>query len=213
MSNKQLVKKNADAHVKQIAAQEIVRLNRRELQLCYVFTYLQAANITSGGNIYALSNIAQGDGISQRRGDAIRFVSFNMTYELVQLNSDIYSDVRVCIFQWMENTGLINPVIADVYQSLSAIGLYSPHAFALRDSVKVLYDSLHSLSGITTNPTSTSNMSFLNVPLQRLPKAVMNFNAGATTGYNQLFAALVSDTSLAPFVLGNFSWELYFHNA
>jgi len=159
---------------------------------------VSAATVGSGGTITALSNMAQGVGVRQRTGDDVLHKSISLTYQLVQLNADIYSDTRIIVFEWMPNTGLLVPVLADILDNTAAIGLYSHYTWDLRDQYKILYDKIHSLSGLTTAPTANSNVNVLNHKI-RLPKVKAEYATAATTGSKQIYSLWISDSAIAPF--------------
>jgi len=189
--------------------QEIKAEMLREQEVKIFDVNVSATSVGAGATLIPLSNMAQGVGRSQRVGDSASLIGLNMTYEIVQLNADIYSDTRVIIFQWFPNTALLVPVLADILQNTAAIGLYSQYNWENRDQYRILYDRLHSQSGLATAPTSTSNESVLNrrVGVQR---KLMEFAIASTTGSNQLYVLWISDSSIAPFPIINFTSRVKF---
>jgi len=181
----------------------------RELEVKIFDLNVSAANVGSGSTLNVLSSPAQGVGRSQRTGDSITLHSLNVTYAIVQANTDIYSDTRIIIFQWFPNTSLSSPVLADILENTGAIGLYSQYAWDTRDQYRIMYDRLHSQAGLATAPTATTNVSVFNRKVG-VPRKNIDFTTGVTSGSNTLWTLWISDSAIAPFPLLNFTSRLKF---
>jgi len=171
-----------------------------------------AFTVGSAATLTLLSGIAQGVTSANRIGDEVVLVSLEITYEIVQANTDIYSNTRVLVFQWFPNTTLVAPVLASILYNTAAIGLYSQYNWQYRDQYHVLYDKIHSQAGLATSVASSTNMSVLLHRLTNFRKGI-KFAPGVTTGSNHLYFLFISDSSIAPFPVGNFASRLLFRDA
>jgi hypothetical protein len=171
-----------------------------------------AFTVGSGATLSLLSGIPQGVAQSQRVGDQVELVSLEITYEVVQANTDIYSNTRVLIFQWFPNTILSVPALASILYNTAAIGPYSQYNWQLRDQYHVIYDKLMSQAGLSTAVASTTNMSILHHRLTNFRKTV-KFSPAVTAASNNLFFLFMSDSSIAPFPVGSFAARLLFRDA
>jgi len=192
---------------RQLIAQVVRKAERRARELKFFDTSQSAQSIGAGAALNVLTGVTQGVGQSQRVADMLEYDHVNFTYSIQQANADIYSDVRVIIFQWHPNTTLTgSPVLANILPNTAAIGLYSATNWQYRDQFTILYDKLWSLSGLATAPTSTTTVNGHNIRLNNMRKKV-TFSPGAITGDNLLWLLTISDSSIAPFPLFNIQFR------
>ncbi len=159
---------------------------------------LFSITVSSTPTIQGLFAPAQGTGLTQRIGDVTYLHKMYMTYTCNAANADIYSSMRVIIFQWIPNNGLVAPVYTDLLQT-SADTIYSMYDWNYSDQYRILYDKLHSFSGTATAPTASTNQCVSEeVSLTSAFKKV-NFTIGATTCSNSIYVLAVSDSVIAPF--------------
>jgi hypothetical protein len=170
-------------------------------------TNLSAQNIPSAGTLQGLSLVPQGVGQSQRVADELFAKSLNVTWEIVQLNADIYSNSRLIIFQWFPSTNLGVPTTADILQSTGAVGLYSQYNWEFRLNYRILYDELIAMAGLVTSPCGISNISRLNILIKDF-KHNFEYHPAATSGINQLYLLYISDSAATPFPLFSFASRL-----
>jgi len=178
----------------------------------YLDTLSIANSIGSGGTLFQLTTIPQGDGQSTRVGDfsKIRKLLFNFTLYIV--NSDIITTVRLIFFRWVVSTAISSPSIANILEAPASSNVLSHFNFQLQDNYHVLWEKQFQGSGITTSPTDNSNFGAtgLQIPLGSSPE--IEFALGAASGTNHLYLLAVSDSALAPFPLLNFSSRVYFED-
>jgi len=202
---------SARATVNQVA-NLVERREKRKHEVKVFDTSQSAANIGAGATVSALTAVPQGVTQSERVGDQMEFVDCEFTYQLVQANADIYSDVRVIIFQWFPNTTISGaPVLADILPNTAAVGLYSAYNWQYRSQYHILFDKLWSLAGLTTAPTSKTAVSQLNVRLKNMRKEVV-FTPGTTNGSNLLWLLTISDSVIAPFPQFNLQYRTKFRD-
>jgi len=171
-----------------------------------------AFTIGAGATLSLLSGITQGAAQAQRVGDQVELVSLEITYEVVQANTDIYSNTRVLIFQWFPNTTLIAPVLASILYNTAAIGPYSQYNWQYRDQYHVIYDKLFSQAGISTSVASSTNMSVLRHRLTNFRKPI-KYTPGTAAGSNHLYFLFMSDSTIAPFPVGSFATRLEYRDS
>jgi len=213
MSQKKSKVKHALSPIqKQAVAAEFAKLEQREEIILVFDQTFSAANAGSGATLVTVSAIPQGVAQGDRVGDQINFHDFTFNFQIVQINADLYSNFRIMFFQWKVNTGLQTPTLADILQNTSAIGLYSMTNWPLRDQFNILYDEIHGMSGSTTSLTSQSDNAWINLKLSRRPKRRVIFNAGATSGSNQIYLLVISDSAIAPFPQYNLATRYFYVN-
>ena len=152
---------------------------------------------TSTGSVTALATIPTGSGVRQRTGDTVRLLRMFINYDIDAINADVFTSTRVIIFQWLPNTtvgGL--PTAANILQSVSTISMYH---FQNANQYRILYDKVHFQAGITAAPTASGYQGYYgNVQLSSALKQ-LEFSEAVSTGSNQVFLLLVSNSLIAPF--------------
>lgn len=198
---------------KSLSANEVNKIvrkqERRQLEVKFLDSTLQAGSIGSGGTFENVSDPPQGSAQSQRTGDSIEVRSVVFSYQSVQLNADIYSDTRIICFQWFPNTILGAPALASILYNTSAIGLWSGLTYQYRDMFRVHYDQVLSQVGTVTSTATTSNVSIHNVKITGFRKKII-FSPAATNAENHIFFLFVTDSAATPFPLANFQCRLLY---
>jgi len=140
------------------------------------------------------SLINQGDTVNLRNGDRIQptslEVNFRMTFGIAP--SQI---ARVMIIQWKPDNGVDAPFMNKI---LSTSGTdYSVHSpliqsKVLRSKFAVLYDrTIPNLNSVTGSAYA------FRVKIKKFSGKYIYYNAGATTGKNQIYVLAFSDTTVA----------------
>lgn len=100
--------------------------------------------------------------------------NYNVTTEGVGLLSDSnnFTNIRVIIFQWMNDTEEYVPTVDDILydytEASSGYGYLSVYNPAESEKYRILYDRTHDLSNVAGSPTTqTVNVTFTSFP-QRL---------------------------------------------
>jgi hypothetical protein len=194
------------AMVKSVVNQQLQKHARRESPF-YEDSGLFNQNVTGGGSIMPLCNVAQGTPQSNRIGDVIYMDKLELTFNLEMANTDVYTTSRVCIFQVFED---IVPTLTFFFQSPGSQYVYSNYNFANRHRFAVKYDETFHQSGTAAAPTSTSNLGVvqLNVPVGR-PE--IRYQPGSSTVMtNQLWIVYFSDSAVVPYPVMNWLCRLYY---
>jgi len=178
------------------------------------FDYLSLANsIGAGSTIFPIQQIPQGNGQSQRVGDFVSICKMIFNFTFYCVNSDIVTTTRLILFRWIPNTGSVTPTVALILEAPSSSNVLSHFNFENQMSYEILWDRTIRSAGIPASPTSTSNVGGTNIILPLGKNRDQQFDLGSTTGASgQMYLMAISDSSLTPFGLLNFSMRTYFED-
>lgn len=168
------------------------------------------------GGVATISNVAivshqsaipQGNAQSQRVGNEIVASYAEISYMLTI--GDALNWVRIIYFQWHEDNAISVPTIADLLYTLGGTnpGMNLLH-FDERHRFKVIYDKVHRLEA-----TSTGSTLFVKDLRVKIPHKTIAYNGTATTGQNQIYVAVVSDSALGPHPTFNNQFRLLYRDA
>lgn len=163
-----------------------------------------ATTASTAGFVGPIAQPAQGVAINQRLGDEIKMLKFEGNIEFTV--ADATNVVRLVIFQWYMDDVLDIPALSDIFEN-TTYPWVSVHKLSAktRRKYKILYDRAVALS------TSNSNMQIsCNLDLTSCRKT--EFTAGATTGKNILYYAIVSDSVAVTHPGYTFSTALYYQD-
>jgi len=144
--------------------------------------------LTAGVVSLISTDVAQGDDITQRSGDAIRPIK--LTFRIVT-NCNITGSMvnRVILFQDNMANGS-TPAVTDVLNSANSLSPYKPTTRA-ENRFKILRDFF--VTSVNTATNEKVEMS-KNVPLKGVIHYVGTAAAAASAGRNSLYALFISDT-------------------
>lgn len=159
-----------------------------------------------------LTQIAQGDGDTQRNGDRVQLCG-TLDIRMVVQNSqgggfDAYNVVRFIVFQWHPNT---TPTVGDILLAgpSSVVDVYSQYSHDNRQQYKILKD--YTFTTIAASDKLNIFKHFL-IPMKRASKNVQ-FSSGTTTGTNKIYYILGSDSGVSPHPTYTLSTKLFFRDA
>lgn len=173
----------------------------------YSDVVVSGTTITSAGTVTPLTNIAQGVTVNQRVGDSALLEALFLNFDVNVANSDVFTTSRILVFQWLVNTALHVPVIADILQTASTLSMVN---FNTSNQYIVLLDELIFQSGLATAPTATSLVGRSHAISVSSAKKRLEWNAAVTTGSNQIFILYISDSAIAPFPGLNYTSRVLF---
>jgi len=177
------------------------------------FDVLSIANsIGSGGTLFPLCGVPQGDAQSTRVGDFIHARKLVFNYSLYTANADIVTTIRLIFFKWRPSTALTVPVIANILEAPASSNVLSHFNFQLQENYSILWERQYNVAGTATNPTVTSSIGGTGMSIPLKGNNDMDFSLAATFGSNQIYLLALSDSALAPFPLLNFSARLYYED-
>jgi len=170
---------------------------------------LAVQNITPSttASLLAIFAPAQGVALNQRTGDVIYYQQMEMIYTCNAANADIYSSLRVMLFQWHPNSNLIAPTAADILQTVTE-GIYAVVDYGYSNQFIIFYDQLHAFAGTATNPSASSNQAVHKVFGANSVTRKVLFAPGTNAGSNILFLLTVSDSAVAPTPNLNFKFRV-----
>lgn len=191
---------------------QVKRMIGENIELKYVNSYLTSAASTSTPIITGCTDVAQGDGDSDRNGDRLKLVG---TLELrARMQSDIatgdvtqsVSYIRMILFQWhptSESGGATEPTAANVLLNgpSGAPDILSFYNHDQRQNFAILYDEVHKLTGIAYGAASaiSGNSGICQyvsrkVPLAKKVRAQMQYQAASTvTATNHIYMMTMSN--------------------
>jgi len=150
-----------------------------------------AAAVDAGGVISKFQVPTQGDGVSDRNGDAIKLKRLRVRLHLI--GADSTNVIRAIIFRWNNNDSTSVPVIADVLQTLNAVSQYQ-YTSDRQNEFHIVADKTFTFS---LNGTNAKDW-IIAYYGRKLGKKSLIFNASLTTGTDMLYLLLLSDSVASP---------------
>lgn len=154
-----------------------------------------STGISSGGSLYGpLTAPIQGTGDSQRVGDRITLKK--MTFREAMVYGDGTNHLRLIIFQWYQNSAVAAPLLTDILQTTG-----NPICSSINDTnmdgkkFKVLHDKVYNL---TQNGANGASFSQIKLYGRRIARKAIQFNPGATSGFNHIYMYAISDSAAVP---------------
>lgn len=174
---------------------------KENMELKYYDTSDSATGIGFSGFASSLCTPAQGDTDTTRDGDRIHIerVWFHYGWS----NGDNTNVVRVILFQWFPNSA---PAVSDILlHTGSAQAPWSDFNWDNRQEYKILYDKTWYLSAYYNGGAKVKGLSKPLI-IKNGFRRNLQFQAGATTGTNQIYKLILSDSGAVPNPLFN-SWS------
>jgi len=173
-----------------------------------LFDSTQALTPSTTGNISKISSIPQGVGVRQREGDSLEIKSLTINLEISLQNADIFCTTRIIFFQWKTNDNLLAPTVAQILESVATTSMYN---WANSGDYLILDDFTIYQSGTAAAPCDSGLQGFTGRVIPLAPaKRKLTYNAGATTGINQLYILTLSTSIIAPFPILTIQTRLIF---
>lgn len=137
---------------------------------------------------------SQGPSDSQRTGDRITLKK--ITFRESMIYADTTNHFRLIIFQWYQNSALATPALTDILQTIG-----NPICSAINDTnmdgkkFKILHDKVFNL---TQNGANAAAFSQIKLYGRRIARKAIQFNPGATSGFNHIYMFALSDSAAIP---------------
>ncbi len=169
-------------------------LNQHDLASTDITTV--ALGVPSVGTIIDLTATTQGSGDANRQGAAIELSSIVMNYSVVTQNSDLFSTVRIIVFQWLLDSNLVAPIVSDILQTA---GVLQMHNWSRSRDYRILYDNTIFQTGLASAPCDAGFQGATGViiPLNSIKPTIIY--SAATDGTGKVYMLLISDSVVAPF--------------
>lgn len=154
---------------------------------------------------------AQGTAQGQRIANDITLANYELRFQLSQVNTDLYSTVRITLFIWTPYTNSDTPTSTDLYQQIAHPDV-SQFNWESRHRYRVIKDMIIPLVGSSTSLTNRSLVTRTYITNAMVGKRVV-FNESAQTGAGIPFLAITSNSIAPPFPVGDFSARMFYYDA
>lgn len=155
------------------------------------FDILNPSAVGGGSPLLCLSNVPTGDDNYQRVGLKIKPTRLQFRYKLA--GGDDFNVVRVIIFMFMNSDFGNTPTYETILQNLTPNATLQPYRRGGKYKYKILYDTTHVLVKDTFNYHITRNANMFAKDWNH--KDIMYSEAGSTSGTNNIWLAVLSDSN------------------
>jgi hypothetical protein len=211
-TRKRVAPKSLNSPVTKSQVTSIVhRALSKDRLLKYFDFSLASQNCTAGVGFSIISLVPQGNAQSQRIGDLIHMQHFDMRLSFNAANTDIFSHARFFFFQWKEDTSIGGPSALDIFTASGPQSVYTMLTYETRATYHLLTrDHLLNFTGTATDPTPTSQHDIIR--RVKLNNIRLDFNLGATSGFNHIYFTNYGDSLIAPFPVYNLVTRLWYYD-
>lgn len=159
----------------------------------YLLTDATGINQSTVATLTKLSTIAQGDTDTTRDGDRLTLKSLRFSATIS--NSDTYNRFRVILFRWNPDDSTA-PVVGDILQNTAGnlLDVLLPTHLDKASNFHVIHDRTYTTAGNAENAAIGINKTFYG---KRLGSKTIQYNAGGTTGFRNVWMLTVSDSGAA----------------
>lgn len=169
-----------------------------------------ALSVGTTPQYFELFTPAQGTAQGNRIANQCNLVDCDFILDISQVNSDLYSTVRITFFIWHPYTDSDTPTATDIYASTAHTDV-SPFTWESRHRYTILKDMIIPLVGSTTSLTALS-LVYRRGKLAVRGKPVL-FNTGATTGSGIPYIAVTSTSLAPPFPIMDYFVRIFYEDA
>lgn len=177
----------------------------------YIDTSISFAGVAATWGIVDISAIASGTGSSNKLGTVVDIIGLSLNFDLVALNSDIFTAVQWAVVQWTQESASLPPSGSLIFQTNN-----SPYSFSNWDNTRmyrILERRTLAMAGTSTNPTNSGyQWVSVNIDLSSAAKRMI-FVSGSTSGTNKLYFFVISTSAIAPFPVMTGNARLVFSDA
>lgn len=153
---------------------------------------------------------APGTAQGQRIANDVTMLDYELRVQFVQVNTDLWSTVRMTLFIWHPYTNSDTPTSDDLYKQIAHIDV-SQFNWESRHRYTVLKDWIVPLVGSSSSLTTSSLVTFTHKTSLSGRRVV--FNEGATTASGLLYLAITSNSAAPPFPVADISARTYYIDA
>lgn len=162
-----------------------------EDELKYYVTSDTATGVGFSGTVSSLCTIPQGITDITRVGDSLNLEEIEFHYAWSY--GDPTNACRLILFQWYPQS---TPAVVNVlYQGPgTALAPYSPYNVDVESQYKILYDETIYVNNLSLPQVGTTKV----IKIKEGFKRRLDFVAGSTTGSNQIYKLMISDSGAVP---------------
>lgn len=159
----------------------------------FLVTNASGISQSTVGTITKLSSIAQGDSDTDRDGDRLTLKSLRFTATIS--NSDTYNRFRVILFRWNPDDSTA-PTVGDILQNSAGnlLDVLLPTHLDKSSNFHVIHDRTYTTATDGANEAIGVKKTFYG---KRLGTKTIQYNAGLTTGFRNVYMLTVSDSGAA----------------
>lgn len=180
-------------------AKAAIRLAHKEM---YFFDTVNTPSsvVSNAGLVTCLTNVAQGDDINNRTGNAITARSLNLRILASGNAQNTINYMRVIVFMDKDNQGS-NPAPGDVLQTVgSQVSIISPLKIANLGRFQILYDRVCTFDHQVDYTVGTANndpVGACNLKLYKRMRTPLRFTGSSGTNifHNAIFLLVLSDVA------------------
>jgi len=173
----------------------------------FIDTAIVGQNCVSTGTVTTIFTVTQGVTVNQRIGDTAILDRMWLNYQIDAINTDVFSTARLIVFQWLANSAIATPTVAQVLQTATIQAFYN---YQFSNQYVIVYDVVHSLSGIVGAPTESGNQGwFGELGTHRCARKI-EWNPAAVNGSRQFYVLFIGDSLIAPFPIINLNTRIMF---
>jgi len=174
----------------------------------YWDVYLPATSITTTPTYLGVCDPAQNASQGGRVADTIKLSRLELRLSINQVNTDLFSSVRVIFFLWKVDNAVDQPTGTDILHFLTTPEV-APYQWETRHKYTILYDRVFPLTGSATSLTTMSNV-FVSKTIN-MRSAQVQFNQGAISGTGLPYVMYVSNSVAPPFPVMDMTTRCYYN--
>lgn len=169
---------------------QVKRLIGRQIESKVADSNVLTSVDSSASFFQRLTMPAQGDAYNERSGDVIHLEKLQWRMNIVA--GDSSNVLRFIIFRWQNDSGLATPSVSDLLEATNALAFVDYQSE--QQKIQVLFDRTYALSteGVPNRVITGSLYG------RKLGRKKLTFNQAATTGVDQFYLFLTSDSAAAP---------------
>lgn len=149
-------------------------------------------NASTAGFFQSLTDLPQGDTDITRDGDQVEAYTVDLRY--YAFTQDATNLVRVILFQWVPNTAIATPTLADILLNAGTYDALAPYETDNHQMWKILYDRTHSMA---QTGAASANVTKLIRKKIKVSRKKVQFEGGTTDGTNKVYMLVISDSGVA----------------
>lgn len=180
--------KSTGRKLNQRQKRQVKRIVSRRLEKKEFPFFIVNGAASSAGTIVDLSAIPVNTGNASRIGNAVTLKNIEFRFSFAA--ADATQVCRLIIFQWKNDSGPDPPSVAELIQDTVNNPWLGDYRYDERTEFNILYDGMLFLD-TTGNGVGGTHI----IVKSRKYKKDVDFNTGATTGNNKIYALYISDSS------------------
>lgn len=190
---------------------ELQKEKNKSRTVKYFDTFIQYS-ITTVPLIGVLSPIPQGVSQSERIADTIWVNKIQFKGEIVNYNTDLYSQIRFFLFVYKNNDTITSPSALTIFDTnYSSWTTLTPRNFERRKDFRLV--SKDYWIKVISSSTSLTNIGTVNLDeTLGLNNSRIDYDLGVNTGTGNLYYVFASDSAVSPSPAITFQFRLWYYD-